>query len=194
MPATGLKIVPSYLARRTRRPWFPTRMSNLDSSDHRTLFHFETVHFKWALAHRTRRRFWTMFTYGFLFAWLSFSWHLQMAWRIVFTDSGFWKYSWAHLVMSMTESCRWVMQCRAVSSEGPKTTGINKGLWPCPLRTEISPVSLNLLLCTVEDEICKAYAIWHWGTLILKYSTIFLYTLSHIGEPLPIFTSERLPL
>jgi len=35
-----------------------------------------------------------------------------MARRIVFTDSGFWKYSWAHLVMSMTESCRWVMQCR----------------------------------------------------------------------------------
>ncbi len=48
------------------RPWFPTRMSNLDSSDHRTLFHFETVHFKWALAHRTRRHFWTMFTNGFL--------------------------------------------------------------------------------------------------------------------------------
>ncbi len=60
---------PSSLTRRTRRPWFPTRMSNLDSSDHRTLFHFETVHLKWALAHRTRRRFWTMFTYGFLFAW-----------------------------------------------------------------------------------------------------------------------------
>ncbi len=52
-----------------RMPWFPIRMSNLDSSDHRTLFHFETVHFKWALAHRTWRRFWTMFTYGFLFAW-----------------------------------------------------------------------------------------------------------------------------
>ncbi len=31
---------PSSLARRTRRPCFPTRMSNLDSSDHRTLFHF----------------------------------------------------------------------------------------------------------------------------------------------------------
>ncbi len=60
---------PSSLARRTRRPWFPTRMSNLDSSDHRTLLHFETVHFKWALAHRTRWCFWTMFTYGFLFAW-----------------------------------------------------------------------------------------------------------------------------
>ncbi len=60
---------PSSLARRTRRPWFPTSMSNLDSSDHRTLFHFETVHFKWALALRTRLRFWTMFSYGFLFAW-----------------------------------------------------------------------------------------------------------------------------
>ncbi len=60
---------PSSLARRTRHPWSPTRMSNLDVSDHRTLFHFKTVHFKWALAHRTRRCFWTMFTYGFLFAW-----------------------------------------------------------------------------------------------------------------------------
>ncbi len=30
---------PSPLARRTRHPWFPTRMSHLDSSDHRTLFH-----------------------------------------------------------------------------------------------------------------------------------------------------------
>ncbi len=57
------------LVRRTRRPWFPTRMSNLDSSYHRTLFHFETVHFKWALAHRTRWRFWTLLTYGFLFTW-----------------------------------------------------------------------------------------------------------------------------
>ncbi len=60
---------PSSLAWRTRRLWFPTRISNLYSSDHRPLFHFETVHFKWALAHRTRKCFWTMFTYGFLFAW-----------------------------------------------------------------------------------------------------------------------------
>ncbi len=48
-----------------------------------------------------------------------FCWHLQMARQIVFTDSGFWKYSWAHLVMSMTESCRWVMQ-------GLKTTVIQQ--------------------------------------------------------------------
>ncbi len=61
-----------------------------------------------------------------------------MAWRIVFTNSGFWKYSWALLVISMTESCRWVMQCR---------------LRPCPLHTEIYTDSLNLLimLCTVDQ-------------------------------------------
>ncbi len=62
------------LVRRTRRPWFSTRMSNLDSSDHRTLFHFETVYFKWALAHNER-------------------------------------------IMPMSD---------AVSSEGPKTTGIQQ--------------------------------------------------------------------
>ncbi len=153
----AFKGLPPLLARRTRRPWFPTRMSNLDSADHRTLFHFETIHFKWALAHRTWWRFWTMFTYGFLFC--------------------------------MTESCRWVMQCR-LRARRPRAS--NKGLRPCPLCTKISPVSLNLLmlLCTVDDEICKAFGIWRWGT----FSTIFLRTLSQIGDPLPIFTSERLCL
>ncbi len=118
------------------------------------------------------------------FAWYSFSWHLQMARRTVFTDSGFWKYSWAHLVISITESCQWVMQCH-LRAQRPRAS--NKGLQHCPLRTEISPVSLNLLmmLCTIAYELCKAFAIWHWGTLFLKYSTIFLHTLSQIREPLP---------
>ncbi len=45
----------------------------------------------------------------------------------------------------------------AVSSEGPKTTASNKGLRPCPLRTEISPVShILMILCTVDDEFVKA--------------------------------------
>ncbi len=85
------------------------------------------------------------------------------------------------------------MQCR-LRARRPRVS--NKGLQPCLLRAEISPVSLNLLmmLCTVDDEICKAFVIWHWGKLFLKYSTIFLRTLSQIGEPLPIFTSERLCL
>ncbi len=49
------------------RPSFPKRTSNFDSSDHRTVFHFATVHFKWALAQRKRLRFWIMFRYGFFF-------------------------------------------------------------------------------------------------------------------------------
>ncbi len=116
-----------------------------------------------------------------------------MARQIVFTNSFFWKYSWAHLVMSVTQSRRWVMKC-CLRARRPQAS--NKGFRPCPLRTEISPVSLNLLmmLCTVDDEIYNAFAISRWGTLFLKYSTIFLRTLSQIWEPLPIFTSERLCL
>ena len=34
---------PSSLARRTQHPWLPTRMSNFDSSNHKTLSHFEKV-------------------------------------------------------------------------------------------------------------------------------------------------------
>ncbi len=159
---------PYSFARRRRHLWFPTKMSNLDPSDHRTLSHLETNHFKLTLAHRKQQRFWTMFTYGFLFAWWSFSWHFQMAWRIVFTDSGFWKYSWAHFIMSITESFRWVMQC---CLRARRQQASNKGLRPCPLCTEISPVSFNLLmmLCTVDDEICKVFAIWRWGTLFFFF-------------------------
>ncbi len=126
--------------------------------------------------------------------WLPFCMiELQIVRRIVFTDSGFWKYSWAHLVMSMTESCWWVMQCR-LRARRPRAS--NRGLRTCPLHTEISPVSLNLLmmLCTVDDEIYKVFAVWRWRTLFLKYSSIFLRTLSQIGEPRSIFTSERLCL
>ncbi len=120
----------------------------------------------------------------------SFSWHLQM-W-IVFTDGGFWKHSWAHLVMSMTESCRWVMQCRLRTQ---RKRASNKGLRPCPLRTEISPVSLNLLmmLFTADDEIYKDFTNNVHQHQIAKYYTIFLRSLSQIGELLHIFTSLRHP-
>ncbi len=146
-------------------------MSNLDSSDHRTLFHFETVHFKLALD--------TMALLDHVHIWLPFCMiELQLASAdgTVFTDSGFWKYSWAHLVMSMTESCRWGMQCH-LRAQRPWAS--NKALRPCPLRTEISPVSLNLLmmLCTVDDEICKAFVIWRWVTLFFKvFHNLFMHS------------------
>ncbi len=141
---------------------------------------FPLWNFKWAFAQRTQWRFWTMFTYGFLFAWYSFIWYLQWFLEVCF---------WALLVMSMTESCRWVMQCRLIAWRPQES---NKVQW----KKNISPISLNLfmILCTVDDDICKAFAIWHWGMLFLKYSTIFLRTLSQIGDPLPIFTYARLCL
>ncbi len=119
--------------------------------------------------------------YFILFAWYSFSWHLQMV-DCVYRQ-WFLEVFLAHLVMSMTES--W----RCLRARIPRAS--NKGLRACPIRTEISTVSLNLLmiLCTVDDVICTAFAIWHWGMLFLKYFTIFLRTLSQIGEPLPIFIS-----
>ncbi len=83
-----------------------------------------------------------------------------------------------------------------VSSEGPKTTGHPTKIFRLVPDAEISPVSLNLLmmLCTVDDEISKVFAIWCWGMLVLKYSTIFLLTFSQIGEPPPIFTERKLGL
>ncbi len=92
----------------------------------------------------------------------------------------------------------WVRMSDAVLSEGPKNKGIQQRSLALslmhPLGDFSSSLNLLMILCTVDDEICKAFAIWHWGTLFLKYSTIFLRTLSQIGEPLPIFTSERLYL
>ncbi len=49
----------------------------------------------------------------------------------------------------------------AVLSEGPKTTGIQQRYLALSLTHKDFPVSLNLLimLCTVDDEICKFFAI-----------------------------------
>ncbi len=168
-------------------------MSNLYLSDHRTLFHFETFHFKWALAYRTRWPFWTMLTYGFLFAWKSCSWHLQMARRIVFTDSGFWKYSWAHLVMSMTESCRWVIQCR-LRARRPRAS--NKGLRPCPLRTDFSSFSESF------DDVmhCRLWDLQSLCNLTLRnidfkvFHNLFTHSFTYLRASSHLYFWETLPL
>ncbi len=57
-------------------------------------------------------------------------------------------------------------------------------MWFCIVLL-ISPVSLNLLmmLCTVDDEICKAFAIWRWGALFLKYSLLVTWHTTKYGDP-----------
>ncbi len=153
-------------ARRTRCLWFPTRMTNLDSSDHRN---FSTL--KQSIINET----WPTWNDGASGPWLPFCMiELYLASADGTVDCVYQQWflkSFLGPFMSITESCRWVMQCH-LRARRPRAS--NKGIWPCPLCTEIYPVSLNLLmmLCTVDDYICKAFEIWRWGTLFLKYSTI----------------------
>ncbi len=68
----------------------------------------------------------------------------------------------------------------AVSPEGPKTTGIQQRSWALS-RTEIYQFSLNILmmLCTVDDEICKAFANWMLRNVVFKVlHNLFTHTLT----------------
>ncbi len=88
---------------------------------------------------------------------------------------------------------RFLMQCRL---RDRRSRLFSLGLRPCPLRTEIPPDSLNLLimLCTVEGEISKSLPIFLWGTLFLNISIIFSRICWQTGDPRPIFASKGLDL
>ncbi len=85
------------------------------------------------------------------------------------------------------------MQCRL---RDRRSRLFSLGLRPCPLRTEIPPDSLNLLimLCTVEGEISKSLPIFLWGTLFLNISIIFSRICWQTGDPQPIFAPKGLDL
>ncbi len=85
------------------------------------------------------------------------------------------------------------MQCRLRDRRSRLSS---LGLRPCPLRTEIPPDSLNLLimLCTVEGEISKSLPIFLWGTLFLNISIIFSRICWQTGDPRPIFAPKGLDL
>ncbi len=184
---------PSSLARRTQHLWFPTRMSNLDSSDHWTLFHFETVHFKWVLAHRTQQHFWTMFTYGFLFAWYRFSWYLQMArWHCVYRQ---W-FLEVFLGPFSNVNDRIMPMSDAVLSEGPKTTGIQQRSSALSLtHRDFSGFSESF------DDVthCRRWNLQSLCNLTLinyvfkVFHNLFTHFFTDCRAP-PIFTSKRLPL
>ncbi len=85
------------------------------------------------------------------------------------------------------------MQCRL---RDRRSRLFSLGLRPCPLRTEIPPDSLNLLimLCTVEGEISKSLPIFLWGTLFLNISIILSRICWQTGDPRPIFAPKGLDL
>ncbi len=109
---------------------------------------------------------------------------------IVFTDNVFWKYSWAHVVISITVAFLYVMQCRLRARRSRASSMVFR---PWPLRIEIVPDSLNLwmILCTVDDDNFKLFAIFLWETPFWYCSTIFRRSIGGIGDPFPILTSER---
>ncbi len=122
--------------------------------------------------------FWTMFTYGFLFAWKSFSWHMQMVWLCLPTVvSGSIPGPFSNVndrIMPVSD---------AVSSEGPKSTGIQQRSSALSLTHRYFPVSLKLLmmLCTVDDEICKAFAIWCWDIPFIANRVTDLMSINWIS-------------
>ncbi len=84
----------------------------------------------------------------------------------------------------------YVMQCRLRARRSRASSMVFR---PWPLRTEIVPDSLNLwmILCTVDDDNFKLFAIFLWETPFWYCSTIFRRSIGGIGDPLPILTSER---
>ncbi len=124
-----------------------------------------------------------------------------MARWIVFTDNVFWKYSWAHVVISITVAFLYVMQCRLRARRSWASSMVFR---PWPLRTEIVPDSLNLwmILCTVDDDNFKLFAIFLWETPFWYCSTIFRRSIggnwwssSHLDfwETLPLWEALFIP-
>ncbi len=115
-----------------------------------------------------------------------------MARWIVFTDNVFWKYSWAHVVISITVAFLYVMQCRLRARRSQASSMVFR---PWPLRTEIVPDSLNLwmILCTVDDDNFKLFANFfyfspqHWGNW---------WSSSHLDfwETLPLWEALLYPI
>ncbi len=123
-----------------------------------------------------------------------------MARWIVFTDNVFWKYSWAHVVISITVAFLYVMQCRLRARRSRASSMVFR---PWPLCTEIVPDSLNLwmILCTVDDDNFKLFAIFS-EKLLSDIAPLFFaaalgnwWSSSHLDfwETLPLWEALFIP-
>src|SRR4029434_10200670 len=85
------------------------------------------------------------------------------------------------------------MQCRL---RDRRSRLFSLGFCPCPLRTEIPPDSLNLLimLCTLEGEISKSLPIFLGDTLFLNISITCSRICWQIDDPQPNLAPKRLGL
>ncbi len=124
-----------------------------------------------------------------------------MARWIVFTDNVFWKYSWAHVVISITVAFLYVMQCHLRARRSRASSMVFR---PWPLRTEIDPDSLNLwmILCTVDDDNFKLFCNFSLRNSFLILLHYFLpqhwgnwWSSSHLDfwETLPLWEALFIP-
>lgn len=99
-----------------------------------------------------------------------------LQWHTVFPDDGFWKCNSAHAVTSTTDLCLFLMKRRLRTGKS-RTSTIS--FQPCPLRTELSSDSLNLLmiLWTLGDEISRFFY-FKLRKTFWNCCTIFQHSLS----------------
>ncbi len=142
---------------RTRHPFFAETSWNVDSSEYSTNFHHLFDYLRCALAQRTRQHRCIELMYSFLLEKQIFKLYFLMQQQTVVNDSGFLKYSWAHVAIFNTAAWRFLMQCHL---RAQRSSTFNWGFLPCPTCTVISLDSLNLftILCMVLDFLF----VWHF--------------------------------
>ncbi len=101
--------------------------------------------------------------------------------QTVVNDSGFLKYSWAHVAIFNTAAW-FLMQCRL---RAQRSSTFNWGFLLCPTCTVISLDSLNLftILCMVLGERPKFFAILHCEMWFLICLTLLSWNLPQSDEP-----------
>ncbi len=171
---------------RTRHPFFAETSWNVDSSEYSTNFHHLFDYLRWALAQRTWQHRCMELMYSFLLEKQIFKLHFLMQQQTVVNDSGFLKYSWAHVAIFNTAAWRFLMQCHL---RAQRSSTFNWGFLPCPTCTMISLDSLNLftILCMVlltllswnlaqSDEPTPRFPCKDWDApFIPKHDTLTYY-------------------
>ncbi len=101
--------------------------------------------------------------------------------QTVVNDSGFLKYSWAHVAIFNTAAWWFLMQCHL---RAQRSSTFNWGFVPCPTCTVTPLDSLNLftILCMVLGERPKFFAILHCKMWFLISLTLLSWNLAQSDE------------
>ncbi len=104
-------------------------------------------------------------------------------------DSGFLKYSWAHVAIFNTAAWRFLMQCHL---RAQRSSTFNWGFLSCPSCTVISLDSLNhfTILCMLLGKRPTFFAMLHCEMWFLICLTLLLWNLAQSDEPWSSFAGK----